>query len=260
MAANDVVGTERGLEIIDVKKTFSTAAGPRAALVGADLSVPKAGFMSLIGPSGCGKSTLLRCAAGLIGIDAGSVSFAGAPPDRLRRDRQIGFVPQTPALLPWATSVENIGALSELGGAPPQDDPSMWLERVGLSAASANLLPHQLSGGMKQRVALARAFSLHPTLLLMDEPFSALDEITRATVRHTLADLWAQDRPTVLFVTHSIDEAILLGDEVAVMGAPGRVTASIPVHLDRPRPDRWIDDQRFRSIAATIRSELGISQ
>lgn len=251
--------TDGGLEIRKVEKSFSTGAGPRAALCGADLRVARAGFTSLIGPSGCGKSTLLRCAAGLIGVDAGSVTFDGASPDRLRQAQQIGFVPQNPALLPWATTIENIGILSKLGATAPIEDPAMWLERVGLRAAAANLLPHQLSGGMQQRVALARAFALHPTLLLMDEPFSALDEITRSTVRHTLADLWTQDRPTVLFVTHSIDEAILLGDEVAVMGTAGRVTAVIPVELDRPRPDHWVDDQRFRAIAAEIRAELGIS-
>lgn len=264
MAANDVVRTDPGpatggLEVIDVEKAFETERGPRWALRGATITVPKGGFTSLIGPSGCGKSTLLRCAAGLITIDAGSVHFDGAPPDHLRQEQRIGFVPQNPALLPWASTVDNIVALSELGGATPIDDPAEWVRRVGLPASAQTLLPHQLSGGMKQRVALARAFSLHPTLLLMDEPFSALDEITRATVRQTLADLWSRDRPTVLFVTHSIDEAILLGDEVAVMGNPGQITASIPVDLERPRPDRWIDDPRFRSIAAEIRAQLGIS-
>ncbi len=216
------------------------------------------GFTSLIGPSGCGKSTLLRCAAGLIGIDHGTVTFDGESPDSLRARGAIGFVPQNPALLPWASAVENIGVLSRLGGRDPLEDPAMWLERVGLPAASANLLPHQLSGGMQQRVALARAFALHPTLLLMDEPFSALDEMTRSTVRRTLADLWAQDRPTVLFVTHSIDEAILLGDQVAVMGSPGTVTTTIDVDLERPRAERDVDDERFRSIAAKVRAELGI--
>lgn len=256
---SDLSSNEKGLSIVDAKKSFATSGGPRVALDGANLEIPRAGFTSLIGPSGCGKSTLLRCAGGLLGVDAGSVSFDGETPDRLRRLHQVGFVPQNPALLPWATTTENIAVLAELGGTPPIEDPAVWLERVGLPAASATLLPHQLSGGMQQRVALARAFALHPTLLLMDEPFSALDEITRATVRRTLAELWAKDRPTVLFVTHSIDEAILLGDEVAVMAVTGQVTATVPVDLARPRPEHWVDDQRFRAIAARIRAELGIA-
>ncbi len=246
---------------VGLSRTFITKADrPRPALDGVDLRVASGQFLSVIGPSGCGKSTLLRLIGGLDRPTGGTITVGGEDPDVVRGRGVIGLVPQSPALLPWKSVSDNVALLDRLGpwkrrrlNGVTVDE---WLSRVEL-ADEGDLLPHQLSGGMQQRVALARAFAIEPSLLLMDEPFNALDEVTRHHMQTLLVDLWRLGRPTVVFVTHSIDEAIKLSDRVVILqGAPGTVAADIPIELDRPRESGVEDSPAFREHAAGIRRVL----
>lgn len=246
---------------VGLRRIFATKSDrPRPALDGVDLRVPAGQFLSVIGPSGCGKSTLLRLIGGLDTPTGGTVTVGGEDPDVVRGRGVIGLVPQSPALLPWQTVSDNVALLDRIGpwkrrrlDAASVDE---WLSRVELTD-EGNLLPHQLSGGMQQRVALARAFAIEPSLLLMDEPFNALDEVTRHHMQTLLVDLWRLRGPTVVFVTHSIDEAIKLSDRVIVLrGAPGAVAADIPIELERPRRSGIEDSRAFREHAAAIRRIL----
>lgn len=236
--------------------TKSYPGSDRPALAGLDLEVPRRRFVSLIGPSGCGKSTLLRVLAGLTSPDEGTVDLFGSGPRALCRAKAVGLVPQTPALLPWATVRRNValpGRVNRRAGRGT-DTVDELLEGVGLAHA-ARSYPHQLSGGMRQRVAIARAFALRPELLLMDEPFSALDEFTRESLQLQLLDLWQQRSTTVVFVTHSVQEAVALSDTVVVM-APGKVHRTVPVDLPRPRGTSAVTGPDARTIADTVRAHL----
>jgi NitT/TauT family transport system ATP-binding protein len=221
---------------------FSDGKSPLTALQGVSFSVPAGQFLSIIGPSGCGKSTLLRIAGGLLRPSEGTTLIRGEPPDRAQRQREIGFVFQDPALLPWRNVLANVRLPLEIDGVRRTralPDPEALLDLIGL-ASFRDYYPHQLSGGMQQRVAIARALAFDPWLLLMDEPFGALDEITRSAMRYELMRLrTATDsagRKTVIFVTHSIAEALVLSDRVIVLsGRPGRVVADLDVELARPR-------------------------
>lgn len=223
------------IQLHGVGRSFGTL----EAVSEVDLHVGAGEFLTLLGASGCGKTTLLRLIAGLDRPTTGRIELDGGPPARARAGKRIGWIPQSPALLPWRSARDNVllpaqvnrGAGRPLGPTDVDD----LLARVGLGDF-ADALPHELSGGMQQRVALVRAFALQADVLLMDEPFAALDEITRADMRHLLLELWERSRPTVVFVTHSVAEAAYLSDRVAVMAArPGRVFAEEPVSLDRPR-------------------------
>ncbi len=253
--------TAPDVEIAGLRRGFTTKAGPdRIALDEVDLRVPSAQFLSIIGPSGCGKSTLLRLIGGLDRPTTGTVTVGGEDPDVVRGRGVIGLVPQSPALLPWKSVAENVALLDRLGpwrrNRLDSTTVDEWLHRVELSG-ERDLLPHQLSGGMQQRVALARAFAIEPSLLLMDEPFNALDEMTRHHMQTLLVELWRLRHPTVVFVTHSIDEAIKLSDRVVVLsGAPGRVAADIAIDLERPRRSGIEDSPPFREHAAAIRAIL----
>jgi NitT/TauT family transport system ATP-binding protein len=244
-----------------VSRVFSTKKGlARPALAQVDLTVPSGQFLSIIGPSGCGKSTLLRLLGGLDEPTEGTIAIGGENPRTVKGRGVIGLVPQSPALLPWKSVADNVALLDTLGpGRRPRlsrADVELWLERVELGG-EGSLLPHQLSGGMQQRVALARAFAIQPSLLLMDEPFNALDEITRHHMQTLLTDLWRLTRPTVVFVTHSIDEAVKLSDRVVMLGdSPGRVTADLAIDLERPRESGIEDTPDFRQHAARIRKAL----
>jgi len=226
---------------------FRDGREPLTALRDVSLDVGWGQFVSVIGPSGCGKSTLLRVVGGLLPPDGATVLVGGRPPRQAQGARDIGLVAQNPALLPWRTVLGNVRLPLEI--ARPERDrarpsPQELLELVGL-AEFAHYYPHQLSGGMQQRVALARALAFDPSLLLMDEPFGALDEITRSSMRYELLRVWEAHRPqlraaggrkTVLFVTHSIAEAITLSDRVVVLTArPGSLRADIDIELPRPR-------------------------
>ena len=208
------------------------------ALRDCSLSVARGEFVALIGPSGCGKSTVLRLAAGLLTADAGEVTIFGEDPASARREKRIGYVPQSPALLPWRSVLANVAFPHEVNRRAPARTvraPEEVLGALGLGDV-LHRHPAELSGGMQQRVAIARAFSFGPDVLLMDEPFSAVDEMTRETLRHELLALWQADRRTVLFVTHSVTEAVVLADRILVLSQrPGRVHAEVPVDLERPR-------------------------
>lgn len=193
-------------------------------------------FVCLLGPSGCGKTTLIRIAAGLAKADVGRVIVDGKPVTGPGDDRALVF--QSYGLLPWRSVLRNVEFGLELGGVPKaqrREIARQNIERVGLKGFESHY-PHQISGGMQQRVGLARALARDPSLLLMDEPFAAVDMQTRETLQDELLKVWSESRRTVIFVTHSIDEAIYLADRVIVMQAkPGRIAADIPITLPRPR-------------------------
>ncbi|MEM8904536.1 MAG: ABC transporter ATP-binding protein [Actinomycetota bacterium] len=250
------------IRLESVSKRFWTKDQTVHALDRIDLDVAPGEFVSLIGPSGCGKSTLLRVVGGLLERDGGTVAVEGEEPRQAKRHKRFGFVPQAPALLPWRSVRKNVGLLGEvnrrgadhplLSDAERQD----LLERVGLGEF-LDALPGELSGGMQQRVSLVRAFVLGAPVLLMDEPFSALDEITRVDMRYLLLDLWERRRTTVLFVTHSIPEAVILSDRVVVLAPrPGRVIDIVDIDLPRPRDEALEDTDEFHAGVARIRHLL----
>ncbi|MET4806764.1 ABC transporter ATP-binding protein [Limibacillus sp. MBR-115] len=241
------------LEINAVSKTFPAPEGPpRLALDTLDLSVAEHEIVSLVGTSGCGKSTLLRILSGLDNASEGEVSIAGRPVTGPNPD--IAMVFQEPRLMPWLTVRENVRlALLDL---PPEEQDRLIdeaLSQVGLAAA-AKQLPKQLSGGMAQRVAIARAIARHPKILLLDEPFSALDSFTRDKLQDHLLSLWEKGRFTMVFVTHDLEEAVVLSDRIAVLrGQPGRLAEVIEVDLPRPRDRASPEVQSLkRHLAGTL--------
>lgn len=236
------------------------------ALADVTLDVVWGQFLTVIGPSGCGKSTLLRIIGGLLRPSEGEVLIDGAAPVESQRRRDIGFVFQDPALLPWRTVLSNVRLPLEIDhGARDRAAPSPeeLLELTGL-ADFHSYYPHELSGGMQQRVAIARALAFDPSLLLMDEPFGALDEITRSAMRYELLRIWSAGggptrRPhkTVVFVTHSIPEAIALSDRVVVLSPrPGAVRAAIDIELPRPRTQEMERTAPFLDYADQLRNLL----
>ena len=238
---------------------YYSAEGPLTALENVDLEVGRGTFVSVIGPSGGGKTTLLRAIGGLLGPTAGNVEIDGLPPSEARRRKALGFVFQDPSLLPWRTVAQNMALPLELN--PPHnqgDRPGIegWLDAVGL-ADFANYHPHQLSGGMRQRVAFARALVFDPSVLLMDEPLGALDEITRTALRYELLRVWESSPKTVVLVTHSIPEAIMMSDYVVVLSArPGRVLRTVPIDLPRPRDESLERSTSFLDYAEQIKEVL----
>jgi NitT/TauT family transport system ATP-binding protein len=204
------------------------------------LSVPKGGFVSLIGPSGCGKSTLLKVLAGLLPPSAGLVTVGGVAPTEAIRQRRIGIVFQEATLLPWKNALDNVAMLMEVAHAGRTKDEireraTQMLRLVGLEHA-ADKRPAQLSGGMRQRVSIARALALDPEVLMMDEPFGALDAITREDMGDFLLEIWERTQKTIVFVTHSIDEAAFMSREVHVMATnPARIIEAMPIDLPYPR-------------------------
>ncbi|MFK7917028.1 MAG: ABC transporter ATP-binding protein [Ilumatobacter sp.] len=244
-----------------VSKWFRRKGQLTHALSRVSLDVEPGSFVSLIGPSGCGKSTLLRLAGGLLEPDHGTVRVQGEAPANALERKHYAFVPQQPALMPWRTVQRNVSLLGETNrsadvqGISKQEQIEL-IEQMGLTPF-LDSYPRELSGGMQQRVSIARAFALGAPLMLMDEPFSALDEITRSDMRYRLLDLWARAGCTVLFVTHSIPEAVILSDKVVVLSArPGRVTDVIDVGLARPRTDALEDTAEFHARVAAVRLAL----
>jgi NitT/TauT family transport system ATP-binding protein len=224
------------ITLTNVSQTFVGRAGDVTALRHVDLAVDEGEFVAVIGRSGCGKSTLLRLIAGLLTPTAGHIHVDGAPVTGPRRDVALMF--QQPALLPWRTVLDNVMLPAEIFGWPRRErsgQAAELLEKVGL-AGFEKRLPHELSGGMQQRVALCRALIQHPRLLLMDEPFSALDALTREELAVELQRIHMQLRTTVVFVTHAISEAVLLADRVVVLSSrPGQVRKVVDVDIPRPR-------------------------
>ena len=231
-------GRERaGIELSNVTKRFATPAGTAfTALRDVNLTVQPGQFCAVVGPTGCGKSTTLTLVAGLERPSAGAVRVGGQPVSGITRGTSFMF--QTDALLPWKTVIANVAMGPLFRGVPKKTaltDAREWLRVVGL-AGFENHHPHQLSGGMRKRVSLAAALINEPSILLMDEPFGALDVQTRAIMSNELLTLWDQNRPSVLFVTHDLEEAIALADRVVVMTAgPGTVKAVYDIDLPRPR-------------------------
>lgn len=252
-SAPDVVAA-RGLGLI-----FRTNDGPVQALADVDLSIRKGEFVSFIGPSGCGKTTFLRVIADLEKPTAGTISVNGMSPEQARERRAYGYVFQAAALYPWRTIERNVALPLEIMGIPREEQKSRiksTLEMVNLSGFEQKY-PWQLSGGMQQRASIARALAFDADLLLMDEPFGALDEIVRDHLNEHLLDLWARTNKTICFVTHSIPEAVYLSTRIVVMSPrPGRVTDVIESTLPRERPLDIRETPEFLAIAARVRDGL----
>jgi NitT/TauT family transport system ATP-binding protein len=240
-----------------VRKIYGKGATSFEAVNSATFSVEKGEFVSLLGPSGCGKSTLLMMIAGLESLSAGRILAAGAAMTEPRSE--IGIVFQDPTLLPWKTALQNVMFPIEM----MHRDRSAYvgpaielLQLVGLGDA-VNKRPGQLSGGMRQRVSLCRALIADPSILLMDEPFSALDAITRDDMNIALLELWERYRKTVLFVTHSIREAVLLSDRVLVMGrTPSRIIADVRIPFARPRNFAIGETTEFNELCGVLREQI----
>ena len=238
---------------------FASDAGTVTALEKVSVDLPAGGLVTMLGPSGCGKSTLLRAIADLVPASEGRLTVLGKTPEQARRDRDFAFVFQDATLLPWRSAIDNVRLPLEVGGkarthnyAKPED----LLALVGL-AGRENALPHELSGGMRQRVAIARALVCRPRVLLMDEPFGALDEITRDKLNEELLRIWQETRTTIVFVTHSIPEAAFLGQQVLVLAShPGRVRELVTVDLPFPRKLAMRDTIEFVRITAHLRELL----
>jgi NitT/TauT family transport system ATP-binding protein len=244
---------------IDVRRV-SKSFGSLDALAPIDLHVEEGETVTLLGPSGCGKTTLLRLIAGLEAPTTGEILVNGMTAEQARRRKQIGFVPQSPALLPWRTVEANARLLLDVNrrASPATLTASVddLLHEVGLGEFR-DAYPHELSGGMQQRVGLVRAFAIDAPILLMDEPFAALDEMTRTDMRHLLGRLREPLNTTVVFVTHSIPEATFLSDRVAVMSPrPGRVTEDIAIGLPHPRLPELEDTDDFFHVTTRLRAAL----
>ena len=233
------------------------------ALDDIELTFEPGTFVSIIGPSGCGKSTLLRLISGQEKPDAGTITVCGLTPKEAAEAKAFGFVPQSPALLPWLSVLGNVTLPHKVNrrragrrGDRGRPDLEAMLREVGLGE-SLHKLPAELSGGMKQRTAIVRAFGLRPDVLLLDEPFGALDEFTREALQEQLLELWEQTRATVVFVTHSISEAVRLSDKVVVMAPrPGRITDVIDIDLPRPRHQEIITSPEFHAYELALRESL----
>jgi len=248
------------VRLAGVEKVFPVKDGePTVALTGIDFEVGQREFISLIGPSGCGKSTLLRAVGDLISPTAGTVEVNGKSAHQARLDREYGMVFQAPVLFDWRTVEANVRLPLEVTGYPKGKRDAMVKEKLELVELGgfAKHYPHQLSGGMQQRVAIARALALQPSLLLMDEPFGALDEMTRERLNAELLDIWSETGTTVVFVTHSIPEAVFLSSRVVVMSPrPGRIAETIEIDLPYPRGEATREEDRYYELVTEVREAL----
>ena len=247
------------LSVLDVVKTFRIRSGEVLALDHVRMELAAGSFGAIIGPSGCGKSTLLRMIADLFEPTDGRIDLGGTPPARLRREHKIGFVFQSPTLLPWRTVLDNVRlplVINGVSDAKAARNPEALIELVGLKGFE-KALPGQLSGGMQQRAAIARALVMNPEILLLDEPFGALDEITRQRMNIELLRIWAESGTTALLVTHSIAEAVFMADRVFVMTPrPGRIEKTIEVDLPRPRALTLMKADAFNHHVNEVRDAL----
>jgi NitT/TauT family transport system ATP-binding protein len=260
MAPVDAATAGRTLmRLKNVGITFDGKGGKVVAVEDFSTDVRAGEFVSIVGPSGCGKSTILRLIAGLIATTGGAIDIDGETPNEARLARRFGFVFQQSVMLPWRTAIDNVMLPSEVmaeATIPRREEAMRLLERVGLKGYE-NLYPRQLSGGMRQRVSIARALSFKPPIMLMDEPFGALDALTRQKLHHLLLELWDANRKTVLFVTHDVAEAVFLSDRVLIMTPrPGRIESEVKIDLPRPRTDAIRSTPRYLALVDTILGKL----
>jgi NitT/TauT family transport system ATP-binding protein len=243
-----------------IDKAFPTRdGGETVALTGIDLDIRAGEFVSLIGPSGCGKSTLLRIVGDLIQPTAGQIEVNGKSAHRARADRDYGIVFQAPVLFDWRSVEANVRLPLEVSGLKGKERDARITEMLELVELSGfrDHFPHQLSGGMQQRVAIARALALEPELLLMDEPFGALDEMTRERLNGEVLRIWRATGKTVIFVTHSIPEAVFLSTRVVVMSPrPGRISHVIEIDLPQPRSEEMREADRYYELVTDVREAL----
>lgn len=242
------------LSLRDISVSYESRRGPVLALDNFNLEVQPSSFVSVLGPSGCGKSTLVKLVSGLLRPSTGVISFDGVAATGARDDVGVAF--QQAALLPWKTAIENVLLPIRLTGKPIQTAMTRaeaLLELVGLQDFR-DRYPFELSGGMQQRVAVARSLIRDPSILVMDEPFAALDAMTRENMMIELQRIWLETRPSVLFITHSIQEAVFLSDRVVVMsGRPGKVIEDVHVDLPRPRDVHTLSHPRFTELSNHLR-------
>ncbi|MGC4934728.1 ABC transporter ATP-binding protein [Gordonia sp. DT30] len=251
-------GGDSAVTITGVEKSFSMGRGKTlSALSPIDLSVAKGEFIAVIGPSGCGKSTLLRLLAGLDSPTAGTIEIFGAQPRKLAAQHRLGVAFQEHALLPWASVRSNIALPYKVAGRKVDDARvDSLIELVGLEGFE-KARPKQLSGGMRQRVSIARALALSPDLLLLDEPFGALDAVTRRRMNAELARIWAEERITTVLITHDVDEALLLADRIVVMSKrPGSIRAIQQIDFDRPRDKSITRSAEFHELVDELTTML----
>ena len=245
--------------ISGVSKVFDTAGGRTTALEDINLSIAPGEFVSLIGPSGCGKSTLLRLIGDLTAPTSGTVTINGKPARRARLDRDYGIVFQAPVLFDWRTVEANVRLpleVMDIDKSTREKRVREMLDLVELGGFEKHY-PHQLSGGMQQRVSIARALGFQPALLLMDEPFGALDEMTRERLNAEVLRIWEQTGTTIIFVTHSIPEAVFLSTRVVVMTArPGQIADVIDIDLPQPRTDETREGERYFELVTAVRERL----
>ena len=251
---------EVAVSVRDISVRFESDVETVIALEHVSVDIPAGGFVTMLGPSGCGKSTLLRAIADLVEVSDGAISVLGKSTAEARRARDFAFVFQDATLLPWRTAIDNVRLPLEVGGKASAittaDKPEDLLKLVGLAGREC-AMPHELSGGMRQRVAIARALICRPRVLLMDEPFGALDEITRDKLNEELLRIWQETGTTIIFVTHSVPEAAFLGQQVLVLApAPGRVRELVTVDFPHPRQLSMRDTVEFIQVTAHLRRLL----
>lgn len=251
---------EGRISIENLNMVYETDKGDKVtALTDVNLEIESSSFVSLLGPSGCGKTTLLRIIADLIAPTSGSVSVGGMSPTQARMARKLGMVFQSAVLYDWRSVLKNVEMPLEIMHLPKgerRDRAEHMLEMVGLKDF-AHRYPYELSGGMQQRVSIARALAVNPGILLMDEPFSALDEFTREKLHDDLLGIWKENKMTVVFVTHNSSESVYLSDKVVVMSPhPGRVSAVLDIDLNRPRCAQMRETEEYYDYIAEIRSDF----
>ncbi|MDZ8276945.1 ABC transporter ATP-binding protein [Microbacterium aquimaris] len=256
--------TTSTIDLRNVGRTYTRGRSTVKALTGVDLTIRQGEFITLFGPSGCGKSTLLRLIAGLDTQTSGSISLFGSSPTQASRRKDIAWIPQSSALLPWLDIKANADLSSVLNRRADRqgvssrrpEDADELLTEIGLGDFRDSR-PDELSGGMRQRASIARGFAQGAPLMLMDEPFSALDELTRDTLRIRLLELWDRHKKTIVFVTHSAQEAVLLSDRVVVMSPrPGRISEIVDVPFARPRGWELTEDPEFTDKVAEVKRVL----
>lgn len=258
---SDVVELETGIKIENLWVQFPDKNGgePVVALKNINLEIKPGEFVSLVGPSGCGKTTLLRTIADLQQPTTGTISIGGLTPREIRLQQKFGIVFQNPVLYEWRTVRRNVCMPMEIMGVPKKERTNrvtQTLELVGLYNFGKKH-PHELSGGMQQRVGIARALALRPKILLMDEPFSALDEFTKEKLHLDVQNIWSKTKKTIIFVTHNIQEAVFLSDKVVVLSPhPGRVSAVVDINLPRPRGLEIRDTIEFNSLVSKVRNSF----